>query len=161
MATASKLYYDPARQSAFSNLWNLRSAAAGTWNKKLEYAVVKACRLYQGIVRETGCLYASRHVWKSFTLNPYSWTNVMGAGECDLMDVQAYAKYNGNHRYILFVIDVFSIFLHLIPMKRKSGPPSPWRFGPYLTMTRNIYNVTYGYELIRARNFEINIFRTC
>jgi len=42
--------------------------------------------------------------------------------ECDLLDVQSYAKYNDNFRYILSVIDVFSKFLHLIPLKKKSGP---------------------------------------
>ena len=31
-------------------------------------------------------------------------------------------KYNDNHRYILSVIDVFSKFLHMIPVKAKSGP---------------------------------------
>jgi len=40
----------------------------------------------------------------------------------DLLDVQAYAKYNDNHRYILSVIDVFPKFLYLIPLKTKNGP---------------------------------------
>jgi len=42
--------------------------------------------------------------------------------ECDLLDVQSYAKYNDNFRYILFFIDVFSKYLYLIPVKTKSGP---------------------------------------
>jgi hypothetical protein len=36
--------------------------------------------------------------------------------ECDL------ARYNDNHGYILTVIDVFSKYLHLVPVKTKSGP---------------------------------------
>ena len=36
--------------------------------------------------------------------------------------LHAYAEYNGNYRYILSVIDVFSKYLHMIPLKTKSGP---------------------------------------
>jgi len=46
----------------------------------------------------------------------------MDVYECDLLDVQAYAKYNDNHRYILSVINVFSKFLHMNRVKKKSGP---------------------------------------
>ena len=45
----------------------------------------------------------------------------MDVWECDLLDVKAYAKYNDNRRYILSVIDVFSKYLHMIPIKTKSG----------------------------------------
>ena len=53
--------------------------------------------------------------------NPYTVTNVMDAWECDSLDVQSYAKYIDNFRYILYVIDVLSKFLYLIPVKTKSG----------------------------------------
>ena len=46
----------------------------------------------------------------------------MDVWECDLMDVQAYAKYNDNQSNILPVKDVFSKFLYLIPVKTKGGP---------------------------------------
>ena len=49
-------------------------------------------------------------------------TNVMDVWECDLLDVQSYAKYNDNFKYILAVTDVFSKFLYLIAVKTKSGP---------------------------------------
>jgi len=38
------------------------------------------------------------------------------------MDVQAYAKYNGKHRYITSVIAVFKKFQNLISVKRKCWP---------------------------------------
>lgn len=44
----------------------------------------------------------------------------MNVWECDLLDVQAYAKFNENHIYILSLIEVFSEFLHKIPVKTKS-----------------------------------------
>jgi len=63
-----------------------------------------------------------RCVRKRFARNPYTVTNVGDVWECNLLDVQSYAKYNVNFRYILAVIDVFSKFLYLIPVKTKSGP---------------------------------------
>jgi len=89
-----------------------------------------------------------RPVMKRFASNPYAVTNVMDVWERDLLDVQAYAKYNDNHRYILSVIVVFSKFVHIIPVKTKSGPTVTSHFGPY-SMTLNI------------RLGVNNIFRTC
>jgi hypothetical protein len=42
--------------------------------------------------------------------------------ECDSLGVKANAKYNGNYKYILSLVDVFSKFLHMIPIQTKSGP---------------------------------------
>ena len=38
------------------------------------------------------------------------------------MDIQCLLKYNDTYRYILSVIDVFSKYLHLVPIKTKSVP---------------------------------------
>ena len=46
----------------------------------------------------------------------------MDVWECDLLDIQAYAKYNDNFKYILLVKNLFSKFLFLVPVKTKSGP---------------------------------------
>jgi len=51
-----------------------------------------------------------RQVKKRLVRNPCAVTNVMDVWECELLDVQAYAKYNDNYRYILSVIDVFRNF---------------------------------------------------
>jgi len=61
------------------------------------------------MVRETGSVYASQTSEKRFARNPYTVSNVMDVWECDLLDVQAYAKYNGNYRYILSVICILYI----------------------------------------------------
>ena len=61
-------------------------------------------------------------VRKLFARNPYTVTNLMYVWECDLLDVQSYTKYTVNYRYILSVIDVFSKFLHMIPLKKKRRP---------------------------------------
>jgi len=41
--------------------------------------------------------------------------------ECDLVDVQGLSKYNDGVKYLLTVIDVFSKFLHIIPLISKTG----------------------------------------
>jgi transposase InsO family protein len=41
--------------------------------------------------------------------------------EADLVDVQAFSKFNDNYKYLLTVIDVFSKFLHIVPLKSKMG----------------------------------------
>jgi len=63
-----------------------------------------------------------RPVRNRFARNLYTVPNVIDVWECNLLDIQAYAKYNDNFRYILSVIDVFSKYLHLIPIRTKSGP---------------------------------------
>jgi len=57
-----------------------------------------------------------RPVRKNFAV-----TNVMNVWEFDVLDVETYAKYNDNYRYILSVIDVFLKYLYMFPIKTKSG----------------------------------------
>jgi len=37
------------------------------------------------------------------------------------VDVQSLTKYNDDHRYLLTEIDIFSKFLHIVPLKSKTG----------------------------------------
>jgi len=41
--------------------------------------------------------------------------------ECDLIDVQAFVQFNDNFKYLLTVINVFSKYFHIVPLKSKSG----------------------------------------
>jgi hypothetical protein len=45
----------------------------------------------------------------------------MDVWECDLVDVQALGKFNDNIKCILSVIDVFSKFLYMVPLKSKTS----------------------------------------
>ena len=107
---ASKYYYDPARPSAYSTLEKLRAAV-----KKKPRGDIRAWLERQDVYT------LHRRVRKRFPRNPYSVNNVMDVWECDLVDVQALRKFNDNFKYILSVIDVFSKFLHMIPLKFKTG----------------------------------------
>jgi len=62
-----------------------------------------------------------RPIRRRFACNPYSVNNVTNVWECDLVYVQALAKFNDKYKYILSVIDVFSKFLYLIPLRSKTG----------------------------------------
>jgi len=56
-----------------------------------------------------------RHVRKRFMHFPYTLTIVMDVWECDLLDVQAYAKYNDYQSYIRVRLDriKFSVGQHV------------------------------------------------
>ena len=54
--------------------------------------------------------------------NAYNVSNLMDMWECDLLVVQSLPKHNVIHRHILSVIEVFSKYLHLVRVKRKTGP---------------------------------------
>ena len=57
-----------------------------------------------------------RPVRKRFPRNTYSVDNIMDVWECDLVDVQALSRHNDGVKYLLTVIDVFSKFLHMVPL---------------------------------------------
>jgi len=147
MTIISRLYYDPARPSVFSTLRKLGASTATERERKPKsYDAIRA------LLKKQDASTLHGRVRRRFARNPYTETNVIDVWECDLLDVEAYAKYNDNYRYILSVKDVFSKFLHMIPIKTKKLFPSPRRFGPYLR-TRKDCAAQYMCELIRARNF--------
>ena len=45
----------------------------------------------------------------------------MDVWECDLMDMQSRSKYNDKYKYLLSVIDDFTKFLHIVPLRSKTG----------------------------------------
>jgi hypothetical protein len=45
----------------------------------------------------------------------------MDVWECDLIDVPNIARYNDSYRYIPSAIHVFSKYLHLVPLRIKTG----------------------------------------
>ena len=45
----------------------------------------------------------------------------MDVWECDLMDMRSLSRYNDRYKYLLSVIDVFSKYLHIVPLRAKKG----------------------------------------
>ena len=110
----SRLYYDPAEPSAFATLQKLRNAVSQRTGKKA-HADIRSWLLKQDAYT------LHRSVRKRFLRNPYTVNNINDVWECDLVDVQSLAKYNDGVRYLLTVIDVFSKFLHIVPLQSKTG----------------------------------------
>ena len=114
---ASRLYYDPARPTSFSTL-NKLTAAAATAVKPSTKLNKKNLRAW---LEKQDAYTLHRPIRRRFARNPYSVNNVMDVWECDLVDVRALARFNDKYKFILSVIDVFSKFLYLIPLRSKTG----------------------------------------
>ena len=112
-ATANRLYYDSARPTAFSTLRKLSVVAKKKKNFKLDDI--------RDWLEKQDAYTLHRSIRKHFARNPYTVNNVMDVWECDLVDVRALGRFNDNYKYILSVIDVFSKFLHLVPLRSKTG----------------------------------------
>ena len=81
-ATANRLYYDPARPTAFSTLRKLGVAAKkNKKNIKLDYI--------RDWLEKQEAYTLHRPIRKRFTRNPYTMNNVMNVWKCDLVDVRA------------------------------------------------------------------------
>jgi len=107
MASISDLYYDEGSPAGFWTLRKLREADLFESKKKRKPQSIAASRAW---LEEQDAYTLHRPVRNCFARNPYTVTNVVNVWECDLLDVQSYAKYNDSIRYILSVIDVFSKF---------------------------------------------------
>ena len=46
---------------------------------------------------------------------------MMDVWDCHLMDMRTLSKYNDRYKYLLSVIDVFSKYLHIVPLWAKTG----------------------------------------
>jgi len=111
-AATSRLYYDPARPTAFSTL------------RKFVVAVKKNNIKLDDIrewLEKQDAYTPHRPIRKRFASNPYTVNNVMNVWQCGLVDVRALDKFNDYYKYILSVIDVFSKFLYLVPLRSKTG----------------------------------------
>jgi hypothetical protein len=113
-ATASilrTLYYAAERRSGFAGLQKLAKASP----RGMKTADMQKWLLQQ----DSYTLH--RPVRKRFPRNPYTVTNIMDVWECDLLDVQNFSNFNDKYKYLLSVIDVFSKFLHIVPLRVKTG----------------------------------------
>jgi len=106
------VYYDPQHETAFGTLEKLKRVA-----KKTDVAKPSEVKPW---LEQQDAYTLHRQVRKRFARNPYSF-DIMDVWECDLIDVQALSRHNDGIKYLLTVIDVFSKFLHMVPLKSKSG----------------------------------------
>ena len=106
---AGKLYFDPKHPSGFSDLKRLHAAAIGR-------TVLELREWLEG--QNVYTFY--RRVRKRFPRNPCTVYNIMDYWKFVLVDVQGLSKHNDGIKYLLSVLDVFSKYLHIVPMKSKT-----------------------------------------
>jgi hypothetical protein len=126
----ARLYYDPSNPSAFSTLVKLQAAVREAKGKK------PSPRVRQDWLHQQDAYTIYKPVRKRFSRNPYSVNNVMDVWESGLLDVQNLSRYNDNCKCLLSVIDVFSKFLHVLPLKNKTGPTVTSAFQSILQDTK-------------------------
>jgi transposase InsO family protein len=116
---AARFYYTLGLPTAFST------------EDRLSAIVRNRARLRKWL--ETQDAYTlHRPVRKKFPRNPYTVSNLMDVWACHLMDVPFLARYNDSYRYIPTSIDIFSKYLHLVPLKSKTGKAVADAFGSIL-----------------------------
>jgi hypothetical protein len=161
-----KLYSDPAAPSAFSTLKKLREESkqqqqATTSKTKKKKTKEKSPGEIKAWLETQDSYTLHRPVRKRFPRNPYTVTNIGDVWEADIMDLSSHKKYNDNYKYILQAIDVFSKYLHSVPLLSKTGAAVTSAFKAILQDPR-ILNLCaggpYGYAQIRERNFLMRNF---
>jgi transposase InsO family protein len=114
-----RLSSDPSAASSFSTLKKLHEAVKHSTSKtkKKEKAPAEI-----KVWLETQDAYMlHRPVRKRSPRNPYILTNIRDVWEADIMHLSSLKNYNDNYKYILQVIDVFSKYLHSVPLSSKTG----------------------------------------
>ena len=106
-------YFDPQREASFGSYQNLLRVA-----KKLTGVEPSEVKPW---LEQQDAYTLHRSVRKRIPRNPYTVSNLIDVWESDLVDVESLAKHNDGHRYHLTVIDVFSKFLHIVPLNSKTG----------------------------------------
>jgi len=159
MATICDLYYDEGSPAGFSMLPKLRAAEVAEWKtKKCKPQSVGSTKAW---LEEQDAYTLHRPVMKYFARNSCTVTNVRVVWEFDLLDVHSYVIYNDNFSYILSVIDVFSKFLYLIRVKKKTGPAVTAAFRsifddkPKLTWRRPVWERTAKGKEFLNKEFQV------
>ena len=111
----AKLFYDLINSSAFSSLANLQTAIKEAKGKIFPLEEREAWLERQEVYT------LHKPARKHFPRNPYTVTNVVEVRESDLLDVRNISKFNNNYKYLLTENDVFSKFLHVVPLKSKTA----------------------------------------
>ena len=110
-----KLYYNPSGSGSFGGVDRLyRNAIAA---KIPNITRAKVCEFLAGQQAYTLHRPARRH----FKRNPIYASGIDRQWQADLADMQSIANENGNARYMLTVIDVFSKYAWAVPVLNKDA----------------------------------------
>jgi hypothetical protein len=105
------LYFEPSKASGYSTVRKLVAASP----RNTKRADIKTWLLKQ----DSYTLH--RLLRKRFPRHPFDVTNIMDVWECDLIDIQNFSIYNDRYKYLLSLINVFSKFVHIVTLRKKTG----------------------------------------
>ena len=112
---ARKMYFETERPSGFSNLKQLDAAAQDS-------KIGKTAGELRAWFEAQDAFTLHRPVRKRIPSNLYNTNIIMDVCESYLVDVQGLSNYNDGIIHLLIVIDVFSKYLHVVPLKSTMGP---------------------------------------
>ena len=110
----SKLYYDPKSPVGYTGLQALYKAAKKI-SKKIKLDDVK------NWLRKQQTYTLHKPIRRKFVRRKTVVAGIDYQWQGDLADVSNLAKYNDKYRYLFCLIDVFSKFAWVVPIKDKSG----------------------------------------
>lgn len=108
----NEYYYNPAHPSGFSNVRKLSNTL-----KKYNIEKYKIQNWLES--QDTYTLH--KPVRRNFQRNRYHVTNINDLFQIDLIDLLNIKQYNQDYCYLLSVIDVFSKYAWVKPLKNKTG----------------------------------------
>ena len=139
---ASNPKYDGYQRGLASWIYKFfdkRSSGSGITNE-LNYLL--ANELHKPIIKKI----LKRKVYSSFK------DNIWGV---DLGDIQSLSRYNKGFKYLLCVIDLFSKYAWVVPLKDKKGTSIVNAFKKIISKGQKKNQIKYG--LIKVVNFTINL----
>ena len=111
-AALRSLYYSPRKGASFSSvqkLWDaVRAQGYQISRKEVEHWLQQ---------QDTFTLHRNRRV--RYPRTRYNVNNLDDLWEMDLVDLQSLSKFNDRYKYLLTIIDVFSRFAFVLPLRSK------------------------------------------
>lgn len=102
----ARIYYNPKEPAGFGGIGRLKQKVKHDpvqWlSQEAVYTLHKPAR-------------------KNYPRNRMNVPGIDAQWQADLVDMQAYTKYNNGYRYILTCIDIFSKYAWAVPLKKKTG----------------------------------------
>ena len=110
----SSIYFDPKNPGSFGGVENLYKSAKSKYPSITKREVEKwlASKFEYTLYKD------ARKRWKR---NRIYVSHIDEQWECDLLDYSQFSRYNKGFKYLLIVIDVFSKYLMVTPLKTKKA----------------------------------------
>ena len=144
----SKLYYDPKSPVGYTGLQALYKAAKKI-SKTIKLDDVK------NWLRKQQTYTLHKPIRRKFVRRKTIVAGIDYQWQGDLADVSNLAKYNNKYRYLFCLIDVFSKFAWVVPIKDKSGKTLVEAFKSVLKQGR----FPKVCRLTKVRNSKIKSFK--